>query len=547
MPKKFKSNFSLGGVMAENDPLLSNAYWDNGDFASMESFQDSRCFVIGRTGSGKSAAFRHLEERHAGRVIRIAPENLSLPYITNLNVMRYLLELEVHLEPLFKALWKHIIIVEIIKHRYKITTPEQKTNIVRALLDKFSRDEGKRKAIAYLEEFGDKFWCEADERVRQIAEGFEHKIDREGSIAADLKALSGGGSSAMSESVRYDVKRELNAKYQKLVNDTQLPRLNEMVSILSNEILESEQHRTFLVVDDLDKDWVDEKLSNILIQCLLETVVDMQRVSHLKILVALRTNIFDQLGRGIQNNKVQMEKIRGSSLLIKWTENDLRNLLDQRVDAASRMYEVDHLGGIKDILPKNKKHNVGALEYILGRTLMRPRDAILYMNSCLREATGESRISWDNIKKSEKRYSIERLEALYDEWKDPYVGINRVFDLFRGHSYRMGKPEIQEIVGYIALLPSENDFLGAEWVIEMTRDIYSADYASKQWRDLYGKTLDILFKISFLGLVLPNQEQIMYSYSNDSYVITKLDFENAVGYEIHPAFRQGLDCKEPTP
>jgi hypothetical protein len=99
--------------MAESDPLLSTAYWDNGDFDAIQSPHDPRCFIIGRTGSGKSAALQLLEETFPDKVVQIAPENLSLPYITNLGVAQQLLRLGVHLEVFLKALWKHVIIMEI--------------------------------------------------------------------------------------------------------------------------------------------------------------------------------------------------------------------------------------------------------------------------------------------------------------------------------------------------------------------------------------------------------------------------------------------------
>ena len=70
MSRNFKSNFTFGGAVAESDHLLSVSYFDNGDYEAIESRDDKRCFVIGRTGSGKSAAFRRLKENY--------PENLLL-------------------------------------------------------------------------------------------------------------------------------------------------------------------------------------------------------------------------------------------------------------------------------------------------------------------------------------------------------------------------------------------------------------------------------------------------------------------------------------
>lgn len=87
---RLRSGFTLGGEQAEADPLLEEAFYESSDFHVIESRRDPRCFVVGRTGSGKSAALQHLQEVHSDHVIRINPEDLSLPYITNLQRIRSL-------------------------------------------------------------------------------------------------------------------------------------------------------------------------------------------------------------------------------------------------------------------------------------------------------------------------------------------------------------------------------------------------------------------------------------------------------------------------
>src|SRR5438093_9652685 len=115
--KKFRGTFDFGGAMAELDPLLATAFVDNGDYAAVASQVNPLCFLIGRTGVGKSAVLSQLERDHPERTIRITPENLLLPYITNLNVVKVLRELDVHLEPFLRALWKHVIVVEVLRHK----------------------------------------------------------------------------------------------------------------------------------------------------------------------------------------------------------------------------------------------------------------------------------------------------------------------------------------------------------------------------------------------------------------------------------------------
>src|SRR5690554_5094322 len=95
---RLKSGFTLGGEQAEADPLLQEAFYTSSDFNVIRSKSDPRCFVVGRTGAGKSAALQRLESENPDHVIRINPEDLSLPYITDLQVIRYLDALEVNLD-----------------------------------------------------------------------------------------------------------------------------------------------------------------------------------------------------------------------------------------------------------------------------------------------------------------------------------------------------------------------------------------------------------------------------------------------------------------
>ncbi|MGW2460651.1 hypothetical protein ACWC2M_16735, partial [Streptomyces sp. NPDC001761] len=94
------ANFNLGAEQAEADKrLLHSAFYESDDYLTISDKDDRRCFLIARTGSGKSAALQQLQEDNPEHVVRIIPEDLSLQYITNLGVMRYLDGLEVSLDP----------------------------------------------------------------------------------------------------------------------------------------------------------------------------------------------------------------------------------------------------------------------------------------------------------------------------------------------------------------------------------------------------------------------------------------------------------------
>ena len=174
---KLTSGFNLGGQQAESDPMLAEAFLSTAAVRAVESRTDPMTFLVGRTGSGKSATFVHIEQSNEGHIIRIDPEDLSLPYVSDSHIVRELKAANVHLDPLFIALWKHVLVVEIIRHRYGIYTPEAKQTFFSTLLDRLTGNRQKTEALKYLNEFQGKFWCTADLRIREITDQFEDNVN----------------------------------------------------------------------------------------------------------------------------------------------------------------------------------------------------------------------------------------------------------------------------------------------------------------------------------------------------------------------------------
>ncbi|HEY4210658.1 MAG TPA: hypothetical protein VGM84_04220 [Steroidobacteraceae bacterium] len=487
--------FSIGGDQAEADPLLEAAFYSSSLFESVENHDDPRCFLVGRTGSGKSALLRRMEELSPEKVVKIAPEDLSMPYITDLDVVARMTELGVDLMPFWKTLWRHVLIVEIIRHRYKIDSPQQKATFLQTLRDRLARNNGKIQALAYLDEFQGTFWAETDVRVREITTSLTKKIEAEGKAAASLGAASlsagGGGSLELSETDKHEIVR----RFQRVVNDTQLARLSKMMEVLDEDVLGSPQDFTYVLIDDLDKDWVDSRLANDLILALMKTVHDLKRVRHLKVLVALRTNIFVHLDFGASS--AQEEKFRSLILPISWSRQQLTAMLDERVRVASERQGAKATTAA-EILPNANPRRGKPLDHLLDRTLLRPRDLIAYFRDCIALSEGKTQISWETIGKAESIYSGNRLLALRDEWKVNYPGIESVFRAFEDSPSRMSPQEIQDRLDNCILLMSDRDFKGSEWLAEIGSPVLSGD-VNLDWGQRYGPLIRLLFDINFLG------------------------------------------------
>lgn len=307
---KSHGRFNLGGVSAEADELLEDAFYDTGDFEVIASRSNQRCFIVGRTGSGKSAALNRLEDMHKEDVIRINPENLAFPYITNLDIIKRSNELNVNLDLFWSVLWKHVLLVEIIRHRYRVNSAEAKTTVFQTMLERFKNDPSKRKALEYLEEFEDRFWEDTDVRIKGITESFKRKVDASASVNAKVPGLEIGAGVDNANEISVETRSEEAERYRKIVNENQLPRINAMLDILNEYILKDGQNFTYVIIDDLDRQWVDETIVTDLIRVLFQTVFELKRVKNLKILVALRTNMFQELDFGNRGGG-QEEKFRG--------------------------------------------------------------------------------------------------------------------------------------------------------------------------------------------------------------------------------------------
>jgi hypothetical protein len=387
-----------------------------------------------------------------------------------------------------------------------------------------------------------------DERVKQIAETLEKKVAASGGLGAAVPPLAARAGATVEQTVTQETRTELADKFQKVINEIQLARLNQMIAILSEEILDSPQHFTYLLIDDLDRDWADDAVAKVLIRCLFQAVVDMQRVQHLKILVALRTNIFHELTYGDLARGGQEEKFRALALTIRWTRGDLRELLDARAVAACRRYNMHPVRKVSEMLPTGgPRGQQTALDYIFDRTLMRPRDAIVYLNLAVHAASGKDRITWESIRSVEKPYSLDRLQALRDEWQTPYPGLERIFQMFRGLQARMDRGQFTKALDTVALLVADATFKGTLWLTAMSQSLWAAGSALGDWFELYGSLVQFLYRIGFIGLAKQGDGKATYVYEDELFADSPENLNDDVLIEIHPAFRPALEIvQEPT-
>lgn len=330
-------------------------------------------------------------------------------------------------------------------------------------------------------------------------------------------------------------------RFQRIVNDTQLARLNKMMKVLNEDILDTPQHYTFVVIDDLDRDWVDERIANDLIRCLFQTVTDLKRVRHLKVLVALRTNIFQELDFGRRGGG-QEEKFRALVLAMRWTGPDLEELLDQRVAVAAGKAGMAATT-LAEWLPNANKTRGNPLDYLLERTLMRPRDAIAFANECFRRGVGKTKLTWQDMHAAERIYSSKRLLALRDEWKATYPGIDQAVDRFRHGPVVMTRAEFTERLDQVMLLLAEPSFPGVLWLTKVTGSMWNSGQEAT-WYELYEPLLQLLYSIGLIGCAKTSSAAPVFHLEDPDFVTRESNLDRVTSFFIHRTYHTGLDLRQ---
>lgn len=544
-------SLSIGGPMAEKDPLLASAFLDNGTYSAIISPDDHHWFLIGRTGSGKSAALYQLEADKPGKVARINPAELAFRHITNQDAVRTLLSLDVRLEPFFHALWRTLILCQVVRHRYQSPTDDVKRGLFERLRGALRRNPSTAARLAYVDQLEASFWKTTEDQIREQVDTLVKTVKAEAGL--NFPALPVSLSGEAEETTISETRAQLRERFQKVVNDQVVFQLASIASNLAEEALESDQNFTYLVIDDLDLTWVEDSLANVLIKCLLQVTLEMQRARHLKILIALRTNIFDQLAVGRQARGGQEEKLRATAMYLGWTRNNLKEMVNLRLAAESKELRIVPVLQLRTILPPSQK-GISPFNYILNRTLMRPRDVILYLNHCLAQCTPQKpRISWALIRDVEHAYSVDRLSALRDEWNDPYYDIARVFNLFRGRPWAFGVATLEDICDDVALLLKESEFGGAQpafagsaWLTPLCEPRWAPGAYRLTWKERSEPQCELLFHIGFLGFIRrPGQDA---EYGQDpaaAFDVVYDSLDDQALFSVHPAFRAALGMVAP--
>ncbi|STD29347.1 Predicted P-loop ATPase [Edwardsiella tarda] len=235
-----------------------------------------------------------------------------------------------------------------------------------------------------------------------------------------VKGISLGGKLCQEET------QKVQSETSSYVSRELIRKQKELIKILNEEFSGVGQHRIIISIDDLDRSWLSSSdIRYDFINALLEAFRELLDIKTVKILISIRTDIL----MGIYNKTLrQDEKDQSLIYAISWNKTEIREIVDKRINhLVKNKYQGAKTVTIKDIFNFDVD-GVSADDYILDRTMLRPRDAISFINYCFRECDGNVSINKDIVLMAEEKYFSSRKRALISEWASIYKNISDYID-----------------------------------------------------------------------------------------------------------------------
>jgi hypothetical protein len=424
-PIVIRANESIGQISAEaDDDFLFECFVDHPALAEFSDTRSPKMLLLGGTGSGKTALIRMINKNQE-RCHLIQLEELSLTYISNSDVLQYLAALDVPLAQFFQALWKHVICLEYMKLRYAVSDESKSRRIWGNIAEVFQRDRTKQKALQYLERWENRFWISFEENIREITENLEAEVRAD--FGAEIRKFN--ADAGYLRKLGNEKKRQFQRRLSIIINSDLLADLGQVISLLGN-LDRDRKVVNHILIDRLDEEWISSDVRYKLIRSLIEALKSLRKISDLKVIVALRADLLEKVIVSTRNEGFQGEKYEDYIYRLKWSSDELRKVVDRRLNYLFRRKYTKENIHIGDIFPASIGKEK-TFPYSIQRTFMRPRDIIGFTNKCLAEATGKSSINQTDVRQAERIHSEERLQALIDEWRLVFPAIEPVLNMLR--------------------------------------------------------------------------------------------------------------------
>ena len=425
-PTNKLANLNLGDPAAENEePILRNYFLELDEFRQI--LEGRANVAVGRKGSGKSAAFLQVRDRltaaRSNVIVALNPEAFQLSKLKDL-VLRCLAAGSKQF--LLSAFWEYVLLLEICQKMIEKDREVHKRN--HTLYEPYQR------LIRYYRAETSTVGISFSDRLVRL-------IDR---ISEQYGNVFGARTDVILEDGHLT-----NILYQTTLRDLR----SQVIAYAKNK------SEVFLLFDNIDKGWNASGLEDsdvIMVRSLLDASRKLgndfrKEEADFHSVVFLRNDIYDVL--------ISQTPDRGkeTAAALDWKSNELlKQMVRKRLlfNSSDKSLSIDHLWH-SICIPL--VHDEGSLDYLLARSLMRPRYVLQMINFCKGNAInfGRDRIDDADIDQGLSSFSSYVLKEINLEIRDVLGGSGDVLYAFLGEPREMAQTRVNELIRNIATSDDE--------------------------------------------------------------------------------------------
>lgn len=377
LPKGSLAKVNLGQSFAEYDLTLNHPYVFVETPAIMAAMSEnvSKCFYIGRRGTGKTATTFFLSSKFGKNAISILPQlfsDIEVPFSPE--------ELRDTRQRPFKSIvacFKRALLDEVLLH-WTLNGLVKKDRLSGSL----SREKN------YFENFD-----------------------------FDLRMLT------FSEEIFADYHNPNQREWLRFIN-----RPKEIAQEM-DEWRTNKSFDFYLLIDRIDESWDGSDKSVILLMALMHACIELANPApFVRPLLFLRENIFERV-RQIDNEFARLETF---VISVDWSKNLLLEFIERRFNVHFTA-KLPLGGGTWDYFFENLESE-SSRHMVFDYCQERPRDVLTYCSFALDSAQSQKHetIKIEDLQNAKRRFSDSRLKDLGDEYQENYPQIQLILALFYG-------------------------------------------------------------------------------------------------------------------
>lgn len=482
-------DFTFGVPAAERDENLVEYFVQQESFVRLRDGQ--KTIALGNRGSGKTAIFRMIAEhmrQKGARVIELSPEDYSYELLSESMLGES--QGSWAKQSAYIAAWKYILYVLMMKR----------------VTENAKRSKGSPEETIY------KYLRDNHNNIEK--DPINHLI----SYLKRIESLKIGKYEASVKT------KELQKLYKLEDIEYLLEPLNEALS----------KREVVVLVDELDRGWDSSNDAKDFVSGLFHAAQSInEHVPSCRILLSLRKELYNSIPSLYED----AQKVRDIIEVIEWDEDSLFDLITKRIGAfTSDTERADKQLLWSSVFAETLDYRqTKSFNYLIDRTLYRPREIIQFCNNVRDKAVAEEYeppLDYKAISDAELPYSEARVQDIASEYRFEYPGLGYIFDTFRG-------------------LPYSFDRDGLEWhCLRIVEGDLNVGEAAGWCRELDpSRLVEILWHVGFLraqtvgGLKARRRSGSSYLGSHQ---INSLSLVNLHRFHVHHMFRTYLGMKEGT-